>query len=147
MAVNHRLMHVPPARVFEVLTDASAYADWVVGSDTVRATDPDWPAVGSRFHHRAGFGPFKVNDHTEVVENDPPRKLVLHARARPAGTAKVAMRLQAVPGGTRVTMEETAGDPLSRLAINPLTDWIVHLRNREALRRLARIAETGAKRA
>jgi len=130
--------------VFAVLTDAGAYADWVVGSDSIRGTDPDWPAVGSRFHHRVGVGPFKVADHTEVIENDPPRKLVLHARARPVGTARVSMRLEAAGDGTWVTMEETAGDPLSRLAINPLTDWVVHLRNREALRRLARIAETGA---
>lgn len=144
MACNHRLLHVAPERVFAVLTDAGAYADWVVGSDSIRGTDPDWPAVGSRFHHRVGVGPFKVADHTEVIENDPPRKLVLHARARPVGTARVSMRLEAAGDGTWVTMEETAGDPLSRLAINPLTDWVVHLRNREALRRLARIAETGA---
>lgn len=143
MATNHRLIRVPPERVFAVLTDAVAYADWVVGSDTVRATDPNWPAVGSRFHHRVGAGPFKVADHTEVVEIVPPRKLVLHARARPVGTAKVTMLLEPVAEGTRVTMGETAGDPLSRLAINALTDWVVHLRNREALRRLARIAETG----
>ena len=42
-----------------------------------------------------------------------------------------------------MTMTETAGDPLSRLAINPLTDWLVDLRNRKALRRFRRIAETG----
>jgi hypothetical protein len=59
------------------------------------------------------------------------------------GTAKVSMKLEPAEGGTCVTMEETAGDPLSRLAINPLTDWLVHLRNKEALRRLARIAEGG----
>ncbi len=147
MATNHRLLHVTPERVFAVLTDAAAYADWVVGSDSIRSTDPEWPAVGSRFHHRVGVGPFKVADHTKVIENNPPHKLVLHARARPVGTAKVTMLLEPAEDGTWVTMNETAGDPLSRLAINPLTDWMIHLRNREALRRLARVAETGAKRA
>ena len=44
---------------------------------------------------------------------------------------------------THVTMREEAGDSLSRLAINPLTDWLVHHRNVESLRRLKRIAETG----
>lgn len=144
VATNQRLLRVSPERVFAVLTDAAAYADWVVGSDSIRGTDANWPAVGSRFHHRVGVGPFKVADHTEVIENDPPRKLVLHARARPVGTAKVTLLLKAAQDGTWVTMRETAGDPLSHLAINPLTDWAVHLRNREALRRLARIAETGA---
>jgi uncharacterized protein YndB with AHSA1/START domain len=143
MATNRRLIRASPERIFEVFDGASAYADWVVGSDKIRDTDPDWPAVGSRFHHRVGVGPFKLNDHTQVIERDPPRKLVLHARARPFGTAKVTMLLEPAEAGTFVTMEEIAGDALSRLAINPLTDWMVHLRNEEALRRLARIAETG----
>ncbi len=143
MATTRRQMAVPPERVFAVLADPQNYADWVVGSDTIRDADPNWPALGTRFHHRVGAGPLKVNDHTEVIEVDPPRRLVLHARARPLGTARVAMLLQSRDGGTYVTMEETAGDPLSRLSINPLTDWLVHLRNVESLRRLARIAQTG----
>lgn len=53
------------------------------------------------------------------------------------------MLLEPRNGGTWVTMREAAGDRLSRLAINPLTDWLVQIRNRESLRRLARIAETG----
>ena len=55
----------------------------------------------------------------------------------------VTLLLAPLSDGTRVTMEETAGDTLSKLAINPLTDWLVHLRNVESLRRLKRIAETG----
>jgi uncharacterized protein YndB with AHSA1/START domain len=133
----------PPERVFAVLARPEAYADWVVGSDTIRDADPNWPATGSRFHHRVGIGPFKVNDHTEVIELDPPRKLVLHARARPLGTALVSLLLEPQGDGTRVTMHETAGDALSKLAINPLTDWLVHHRNVESLRRLKRIAESG----
>jgi uncharacterized protein YndB with AHSA1/START domain len=143
MATNHRQMNAAPDRVFEVLTDADLYADWVVGAHKVRDADASWPAVGSRFHHRVGVGPLKLNDHTEVIENTPPRKLVLHARARPLGTAIVTMLLEERAGGTWVTMTETAGDLLSHLGINPLTDWLVHLRNNESLRRLARIADTG----
>lgn len=134
---------VSPERVFSVLADAQGYADWVVGSDAIRDADAHWPAVGSRFHHRVGAGPLKVDDHTEVVESDPPRKLVLHARARPLGTALVSLSLEPRGAGTEVTMSETAGDVLSHLGINPLTDWLVDLRNRESLRRLKRIAETG----
>jgi hypothetical protein len=68
---------------------------------------------------------------------------VLHARARPVGTALVTLELETRAGGTAVTMTETAGDPLSRLAINRLTDPLVHARNVKSLRRLKRIAETG----
>jgi uncharacterized protein YndB with AHSA1/START domain len=143
MATNRKLLRASPERVFEILMNTEAYADWVVGSDAIRDTDASWPAVGSRFHHRVGIGPFKLNDHTEVIERDPPRKLVLHARARPMGTARVTMELEPRDGGTCVTMRETAGDLLSHIGINPLTDWLVRLRNRESLRRLARITETG----
>ncbi|MDQ6607354.1 MAG: SRPBCC family protein [Actinomycetota bacterium] len=126
-----------------MLADPESYGDWVVGSDTIRDADANWPAVGSRFHHRVGVGPLKINDHTEAVEVDPQRRLVMHARARPMGTALISMEWEPRDGGAWVTMKETAGDPLSHIAINPLTDWLVHLRNDESLRRLKRIAETG----
>ena len=143
MATTEIQLAVEPERVFAVLSEPDAYGDWVVGSDTIRDADLHWPAVGSRFYHRVGAGPIKVNDHTEVIDVDPAGRLVLRARARPLGTARVSMEWVARGNGTHVTMREVAGDPLSRLAINPLTDWLVHRRNRLALRRFKRIAETG----
>lgn len=143
MATTEIDLAVRPERVLAVLSDPDAYGDWVVGSDTIRDADPHWPAVGSRFYHRVGAGPIKIKDHTEVLELDPAGTLVLRARARPMGTARVSMQWVARGAGTHVTMRETAGDPLSRLAINPLTDWLVDRRNRLALRRFKRIAETG----
>lgn len=143
MATTHAQIAAAPERVFAVLADPAYYADWVVGSHSVRDADSSWPEVGSRFYHRVGFRLLKVNDHTEVLDVDPPVRLVMHARARPAGTARVTMLLAAQAGGTYVTMTETAGDRLSRLAINRLTDPLVRLRNVKSLRRLKRIAETG----
>ncbi len=143
MAITHKQMAAPPERVFAVLADPAKYADWVVGSDIIRDADANWPAVGARFHHRVGFWMFKVNDHTEVLDVDPPLRLVMHARARPVGTAQVTMLLTEYTGGTYVTMIESAGDRLSRVGINRLTDPLVHLRNVKSLRRLKRIVETG----
>ncbi len=143
MAITEAQFAVPPERVFTVLSDPNGYGDWVVGSHSIRDADPHWPAAGARFHHRVGVGPFTVNDHTEVLEADPPHRLVLRARARPLGTAKVEIVLAARDGGTHVTMKEVAGDPLSKLALNRLTDPLVHMRNVESLRRLQRISETG----
>jgi uncharacterized protein YndB with AHSA1/START domain len=141
MARNQRLMPVSPERVFSVLADPSSYGHWVVGSDTVRDAEPGWPAVGTRFHHRVGFGPLKVNDHTEVVESDPPRRLVLHAKARPLfGTARVELDLERRGGGTLVTMVEDAGDPLTKVVFWGLTHLIVRGRNAESLRRLEELA-------
>ena len=143
MAKNRRLIRADTTRIFDVLCNPGAYADWVVGAHKIRDADRTWPAVGSRLHHRVGVGPFKLNDHTEVIEYKPGERLVLHARARPFGTAVVAVLLEPRDGRTEVTMTENPGDKLFRLAINPLTDWLLHLRNIESLRRLARIAESG----
>jgi uncharacterized protein YndB with AHSA1/START domain len=143
MATTRTQIAASPEAVFAALANAENYGDWVVGSDTIRDADPTWPKVGSRFHHRVGFGPLKVNDHTEVLDVDAPHRLVMHARARPLGTARVTMLLAESDGGTAVTMIEVAGDRLSRLALNRLTDPLVHLRNVEALRRLKRLVETG----
>ena len=143
MATTRTQIAASPDEVFAALANPENYGDWVVGSDTIRDADPGWPKVGSRFHHRIGFGPLKVNDHTEVLAVDPPHRLVMHAHARPLGTAKVTMLLFGHDGGTDVTMIEIAGDRLSRLALNRLTDPLIHVRKVEALRRLKRIVETG----
>jgi uncharacterized protein YndB with AHSA1/START domain len=143
MATTRTQIAASPDEVFAALANPENYGDWVVGSDTVRDADPAWPKVGTRFHHRIGFGLLKVSDHTEVLAVDPPHRLVMHARARPLGTAKVTMLLAGGDGRTDVTMIEVAGDRLSRLALNRLTDPLIHVRNVEALRRLKRIVETG----
>jgi uncharacterized protein YndB with AHSA1/START domain len=143
MATTHTHIAASPDMVFAALANPENYGDWVVGSSTIRDADPGWPKVGARFHHRVGVGLLKVNDHTEVLAVDPPYRLVMHARARPLGTAKVTMVLTERDGGTHVTMIEVAGDRLSRLALNRLTDPLIHLRNVESLRRLKRIVETG----
>jgi uncharacterized protein YndB with AHSA1/START domain len=140
MARNVASFPVPPERVFAVLADPSSYAYWVVGSDAVRDADATWPAPGAKLHHRVGVGPFKLNDNTEVLEADPPRRLVLQARARPLGTARVVLELEADGGGTRVTMVEEPGDRFSRLLHNPLADRLLAWRNDEALRRLGELA-------
>ena len=140
MARNERLIPASPERVFAVLSDPDSYGHWVVGSDTIRDADPDWPRVGSRFHHRVGVGPFKLNDHTEVIAMEPDRRLELHAKARPLGTAHVVLDLERRGGGTNVTMIEDAGDRLTRLVFNPLTHFLVRRRNDESLRRLEELA-------
>ncbi|QEC50858.1 SRPBCC family protein [Baekduia soli] len=140
MAQTERLIPASPDRLFAVLSDPASYAHWVVGSDTIRAADRGWPAVGAKIHHRVGWGPLKLDDTTEVLAADAPRHLRLKARARPLGTAHVDLRLEAQGGSTLVTMTEDAGDPLTRLAFNPLTHHLVHRRNVESLRRLEELA-------
>ena len=141
MAINEIHIEAPPERVFAVLADWRSYGDWVVGSRYIRGADPGFPAAGTRFHHQVGIGPLNMNDHTEVVEVDQPRKLILRAKVRPLGTALVDMDLQPANGGTKVVMREDPGDPMTALVFQPITHLLVRGRNVEALQRLKGLAE------
>jgi uncharacterized protein YndB with AHSA1/START domain len=140
MPRNERLIAASPERVFAVLSDPDSYGSWVVGSDVIRDADDDWPAVGSRFQHRVGWGALKVNDDAEVVAADPPHRLELQAKARPLGTAHVVLELERRGGGTLVTMVEDAGDPFTRLVFFGLCHVLVRRRNAESLCRLEELA-------
>lgn len=141
MAQNDTYIEASPERIFEILSDPDSYGHWVVGSKRIRGADAGFPAVGTKFHHVVGFGPFELDDHTAVLESAPPRLLKLKAKARPLGTAHVTMRIEPENGGSRVTMIEDAGDPLTALVFNPLTHLLVRGRNVESLDRLRELAE------
>lgn len=141
MARNVAYLRAPIERVFGVLADPESYADWVVGAHAIRGADADWPAVGSKFHHRVGIGPFKLDDNSQVLEVAPPERIVLQARARPLGTARVTIELLDQGEATRVTMTEGPGDRFSRMLHNRLVDWLLRRRNDASLRRLAALAE------
>ena len=141
MATTHCDIAAPPERVFEVLLDPRYYGYWVVGSRAIRSVDPDWPAVGSRFHHVIGKPPLTVRDHTCIEEIDPPKRLKLRAKARPLGTAIVDLKLDPNATGTHVTMTEEPGDSLSAFVFQPLTHLAVWRRNVTSLARLKELAE------
>ena len=84
-----------------------------------------------------------MNDHTIVEDVEKDRRLVLKAKARPFGTARVTLYLASENGGTRVTMVEGPGDALSALAFHPLSRVLLRGRNEESLRRLKDLAEAG----
>lgn len=140
MAVNEVHIDAGPAQVFGYLSDGRKYAEWVVGAKRIRAVDEGWPAVGSRIHHTVGAGPLTLDDHTEVLEVEPTTLLVLDARARPIGRARVELRLEEDGTGTKVVMRETVASVSPRLG--RLFDPLIHLRNVEALRRLRENVET-----
>jgi uncharacterized protein YndB with AHSA1/START domain len=140
MSRNVAVIPATPERIWDVLADPGSYGYWVVGSDTIRDADPGWPKPGTKIHHRVGIGPFKLNDDTQVKESTPPHRLVLHARARPFGTARVALELHPEGAATRVVMVEEPDDRFSRLLHNPITDRVLHRRNVTALRRLSELA-------
>lgn len=141
MAHNEIDVDAPPEAVYSVLADPRSFARWVVGSREIRRADPGWPAPGTAFDHRVGIGPLTVADHSEVLDSTPGQQLRLLVKARPFTRAHVLLRLEPRAAGTHVTMDENPADLRSRLFMNPLTDPLVRLRNKESLRRLKALAE------
>ena len=141
MARSELVMAATPAEVWRVLAHPPHYAYWVVGSHSIRGWDPEWPAPGSKFHHRVGVDGVTLNDHTEVVEAEAPRRLVLRAKTRPFGVARVEMLLDPHPAGCLVTMIEDPDVPVPLLLVPPPVHALLRVRNGESLRRLRRLAE------
>jgi len=141
MALNSiRTLAVPDA-VFDVLDDACAYPRWVVGARRVRAVDPSWPAVGSRFHHALGTSAGELHDSSLVIEHDRPRRLVLEVRFRPAGVARVEIDVVPEVDGATIAIRETPiSGPLAKLP-RFVVSALLKVRNALSLHRLRCEAE------
>ncbi|MFC8723065.1 SRPBCC domain-containing protein [Kitasatospora sp. NPDC057198] len=143
MAQRQRLITSPPERVWDVLANARSYARWVVGTQDVLDADEHWPAVGARLRFRVGLGPAALEDTCVVRICEPVRRLELEAAADPLGTARIAFSL--VPWGedTLLLLDEHPLRGLGARLENPLTELLLHLRNRRLLGNLARRASSG----
>ena len=148
MATNERFMAVTPEMVWDVLADPGGYAYWVVGSKLIRDVDADWPAVGSRFHHKVGVGPLTVNDHSKIMEAERPRLFRMRVKGRPVGTAMVTLEMHPRPadGGTLVRFTENPDGVFGWLSLNPATHLFTLARNAESLARLEELALLQAER-
>jgi uncharacterized protein YndB with AHSA1/START domain len=141
MSSNTRRIRCTPEQVWEVLSDGWLYPLWVVGATRMRAVDGHWPEPGSKLHHSVGVWPLTLNDHTEVLEVEPPSRLVLHAHGWPGGMARVTLTMAATEGGTDVTIEEDVEAGPAKLVPAPVRHLQLGLRNLETLRRLSYIVE------
>jgi uncharacterized protein YndB with AHSA1/START domain len=141
MATASRVIQATPEAVWEVLSDGWLYSNWVVGTSHMRAVESDWPATGSRLFHASGVWPLVARDETQVEVSEPSRRLVLIARGRPLGEARVVIELKPDGIGTAVTIHETPVAGPGKWVHNPATDGLLVRRNIETLARLAAIAE------
>ena len=141
MSTTTRSVSATPEQVWKVLSDGWLYPLFVVGASRMRDVDESWPAVGARLHHSVGTWPLLIDDTTEVLDVDEGRRLLLLARGWPAGQAHVDISLQPSGDTTVVTITEDATAGPGTLIPKPLRDAQLHLRNVEALRRLAFVVE------
>lgn len=142
MSSNETVIDAPVGDVFQVLSDARRYPQWVVGASRLRTVDPEFPAPGSRFGHKIGIWPLLLNDETKVVRREAERRLTLQAEIGVFGAATVDLHLEPVDAGrTRVRMVETPVTGPIRWFHNPLQDRALWVRNLISLQLLRRIAE------
>jgi uncharacterized protein YndB with AHSA1/START domain len=135
---------VAPEAVFDVFADGWSYPVWVVGASGMREVDDGWPAKGTRIHHSVGPWPMVIEDVTLVLAVNRPHLLVLEARMWPLGKARVRFELEGDERSTTITMTEVANSgPISILPKN-VQSRLIAPRNRESLRRLARLARARA---
>jgi len=145
MSRNSILIDASPDAIFDVLEDAYAYPKWVVGTRRIRGVDPEWPAVGSRFHHAVGNFVAELHDSTKILERRRAQFIELEVRFRPTGVAQVRVSLASATDGTRVTIEETpTGGPVQRLP-RGVTDPLLGVRNALSLRRFRRLVRARAR--
>ena len=145
MSTTSRPVRATPEQVWSVLADGWLYPLFVVGAARMRDVDEDWPAVGARLHHSVGSWPLMLDDTTEVLEVEEGKRILLLARAWPAGHAHVEISLEPSAGSagdqTVVTIVENATAGPGALIPKVLQDPQLHVRNIETLRRLAFVVE------
>lgn len=139
---NETTIEATPEQVFDVLMDAEAYAEWVVGAKEIRAVDPSWPDPGSEFHHTVGVGPVEIKDSTAMVAHERPSFVKLQVNAGPVGSGIVEMRMKdGGEGATTVEMVEYPIEGPAETLDGPVEDAAIKGRNLEALRRLKNLVE------
>lgn len=146
MSRNTRLFACTPEDVFAVLADGWLFPTWVVGASRMREVSGSWPREGARLHHSFGVWPVLIDDETVVLAHEPPRHLRLRAKGWPMGEALVDIQVRPHVDGAIVRLQEEAVAGPGRLIPPPVLDAVLHLRNRETLRRLAYLAEGRAAR-
>lgn len=141
MATNSARTRASRHAVFAVLADGWTYSNWVVGTSHMRAVESAWPAPGSRLFHASGAWPLVTRDETVVESADPGRRLVLTARGRPFGVARVVIGLDDDGTGCLITLHEQPVAGPGHWLHNPALDALLRRRNVESLARLVALAE------
>ena len=95
----------PVADVFAVLADIGGWRDWDPSVRTTIATTDGPPAVGSTYEVTVGFYGKAIEQIHEIVECDPPHRLVVSTSGRASGRWEFA--LAETDGGTHLQWDTT----------------------------------------
>ncbi|MEU0787699.1 SRPBCC family protein [Streptomyces sp. NPDC006173] len=141
MAVRHRLIRKPPEHVWEVLSQAERYGEWVVGTARAEPDGGHWPEVGATLRYEVKIGPLTLHNRTIVRRSEPTSVLELEADSGPLGTARIAMELRHWGEDTLIILDEHPLRGAGGAFHNAFVEVAQQLRNRAMLSRLARLCE------
>ncbi|WP_432057366.1 SRPBCC family protein [Streptomyces sp. bgisy022] len=141
MAVRHRLIKTDPRIVWEVLSDGSRYAEWVVGTASTEPERGRWPELGSALRYQVRFGPLSLTNRTVVRRCEVGSDLELEAKAGPLGTARIAIALKPWGDHTLVVVDEHPLRGMGGAVHNAAVEGLIQLRHRSMLARLADVCE------
>jgi uncharacterized protein YndB with AHSA1/START domain len=144
MAVRHQYIDRGRDVVWETLADPWRYSQWVVGTSSSRPGEGAWPEPGSSLAYTVPLGPRELHGHTVVRRCEPPGALELEAHTG-LGTARIAFDIRPWGEGTLVIADEHPLRGLAGAAHNGLLDWLLQLRHRTMLQRLADVVETSSR--
>ncbi|MEU8951050.1 SRPBCC family protein [Streptomyces sp. NPDC048489] len=144
MAVRHRLIKKSPEHVWDVLSDAAKYGDWVVGTARAEPDDGQWPELGAALRYEIRIGPLTLNNRTVVRRSEPPTILELEADSGLLGTARIAIEVRPWGQYTLVILDEHPLSGVGGSLHNGLLDFVQQVRSRAMLGRLARLCEQDA---
>ena len=96
MTSVERRLPASATEVFDIFVNPETYP-LSLGAQAIRNVTDGWPAVGSAFDHRVGWGPLQIPDRTTVRRVVRPRILELQVRARPLieGPPRASSRMTA----------------------------------------------------
>lgn len=82
MTVTEQAFDIPPATLFAIIVDPASYPEWLIGTEKICEVSADWPAPGSFFEHKVGFGPIVIPDRSTARDIESPLMFELLVRAR-----------------------------------------------------------------
>jgi uncharacterized protein YndB with AHSA1/START domain len=144
VAVRHRLIHVGPSAVWDVLSDGTRYAEWVVGTARSEPVRGQWPQTGSAIRFEIRIGPVRLVNETVVRRYEEGRLLELEAKAGPLGTARISIEVRSWGEKTLVIVDEHPLQGAGGRLHNAGFEALIQLRHRPMLARLARLCESEA---
>jgi carbon monoxide dehydrogenase subunit G len=130
---ENRTINRPLEEVFKYTADFSNSAEWDPGVDSAKADQPGPVKVGSSYSLEGTFGPSTLPMRYEVVEYEPPHRVVLQGRGERFDALDTMEFTDWSEGSTRIsyTAEITLFGPLRFLG--PLMNWPLDRMGEKAL--------------